>query len=373
MGDGLPQANEEAQVTKAPPGERTRAPPAARPSNPTHPRDRAKPRHYRGRMSDPAEVLVIGAGVVGLTTAVELLARGRRVEVWTRDAPSATTSAVAAALWYPFLAEPRARVLTWSRATYEALARQAVEAPESGVRMTRFVECFRVDPRGAPPDLWWESAVPSLRHLPRAEIPEGFDAAIEVEAPVADTRAYLPWLVSRVRALGGVVREREVRALAEAQRCVTRAVVNCTGLGARALCGDDSLVPVRGQVLVARGLSLSRGLVVDSGARPIYVIPRGDEVILGGTAQVGDARLTHDAQDTEAILAGAAPHVPGLTADMVRGVKVGLRPWRPAIRLERERGVGGALLIHNYGHGGSGYTVAWGCAREAADLVELDP
>lgn len=319
-------------------------------------------------MSAPSEIVVIGAGVIGLTTALELLQRGAKVVVRTRDEIDATTSAVAAAVWYPFLAEPRERVLEWSRTTYEVLAREARDEPSSGVRMERFVEVFDVPD----PDVWWASAVPGLRFLPQSEVPAGFRAALEVHVPVADTRRYLPWLHERVLALGGDVHVRAVASLAElagAPGHAPSAIVNCTGLGARDLCGDTSLVPIRGQVLVARGLTLSRGVLDETGPSPIYAIPRASELILGGTAQHGDVRSAPDERDTEAILAGLQRHLPELAPRHVVAARVGLRPWRPAIRLEREPRNAGPMLVHNYGHGGSGYTVAWGCAREAADLA----
>jgi D-amino-acid oxidase len=207
------------------------------------------------------------------------------------------------------------------------------------------------------------------------EVPDGFRSALEVTVPVADTRRYLPWLLERVRTLGGSVHVRAVASLSQLIESATldrramKTIVNCSGLGARELCGDQSLVPIRGQVLVARGIELQRGIIDDTGERPVYAIPRSNEVILGGTAQRGDARRASDPRDSESILAGLQRHVPGLSARDVADVKVGLRPWRPSIRLEREQLVHGIALVHNYGHGGSGYTVAWGCAREAAALA----
>lgn len=322
-------------------------------------------------MSAAPAVLVVGAGVIGLTTALELLSRGAEVVVRTRETSDDTTSAVAAALWYPFLAEPRERVLAWSRTTYEVLAREARDEPSSGVRMERFVEVFD-EPH---PDVWWASAVPGLRFLPQREVPAGFRAALEAVVPVADTRRYLPHLLERVRTLGGEVHLRAVQSLVDPMpftdmsRSAPRAIVNCTGLGARELCADSSLVPIRGQILIARELALPHGVLDDTGPNPIYAIPRGDEVILGGTAQRGDNRRAPDEHDTESILAGLQRHIPGLALRHVVATRVGLRPWRPAIRLEREPHSGGQLIVHNYGHGGSGYTVAWGCAREAADLA----
>jgi len=345
-------------------------------------------------MGESPEILVLGAGVIGLTTALELQLRGHRVEIWSRDDPGATTSAVAAAMWYPFLAEPAHKVLEWSRTTFEVLEGQARD-PATGVQMVRFVETFA----SADPEVPWASICPTLRRLSSAEVARLFAcdlpteseqgsrlgprSALEMVLPVADTRLYLPWLVECLRAGGAVFRKHAVADLAEALERSTRAVVNCTGLGARELCDDTTLVPIRGQVLVvprsawslAADVEGGSGWIDDSGAHPVYAIPRGDEVVLGGTAQRGDANLEVDAADSARILAGLQRRVPGLGPEHLTRAKVGLRPYRPTIRLERDELRDGghercAVLIHNYGHGGSGYTLSWGCAREVAAQLE---
>ena len=71
----------------------------------------------------------------------------------------------------------------------------------------------------------------------------------------------------------------------------------------------------------------------------------------------------------EAIVRRCAALRPQLAGARVLGHRVGLRPVRDAVRLEREPLSGGRVLVHNYGHGGAGITVAWGCAEEAARLA----
>src|SRR5919112_1316411 len=78
-----------------------------------------------------ARVLVVGAGVIGLSCAVRLLERGHEVAVVARDLPLETTSAVAAALWYPYLAHPPERVAAWARTTYDVLTGLA-DDPRTG-------------------------------------------------------------------------------------------------------------------------------------------------------------------------------------------------------------------------------------------------
>ena len=180
------------------------------------------------------EVIVAGAGVVGLTAAIRLREAGIAADVVARDPPAATTSAVAAALWYPYRAFPRERVAAWSARGFEVLSVLA-GTPGSGVRMRWGTEL--VAPGAEDP--WWRAAVPSF-----ARTPEGF----RFEAPVADMSVHLPWLVARLEALGGSL---AIATLGSLDEVLARApvVVNCAGLGARELAGDDALLAVRGQIL----------------------------------------------------------------------------------------------------------------------------
>ncbi|MGB3965655.1 MAG: FAD-dependent oxidoreductase [Planctomycetota bacterium] len=310
-----------------------------------------------------SDVVVVGAGIVGLCAAAVLRERGHAVAVWAKDDPADTVSAVAGAIWYPFLAEPRERVLGWGAATFRRLAVFAQD-PASGVRMQRVVEVFAT----AEPDLWLASASGPITRLPRERVPAGYAAAIELDVPVCDVPIHLPWLRGQLLARGVRFEQRTVRSFAEAF-AQARIVVNCTGLGAAELCGDRQLQPVRGQVIVVERRDVPHALIDDTAAQPFYVIPRRDDVVLGGTAQPGDTRLAADVADTRAILDGIAARMPCLLGAAIRAVKVGLRPYRSTVRVEAERRPDGGLLVHDYGHGGSGYTLAWGCAEEVAALV----
>jgi D-amino-acid oxidase len=292
--------------------------------------------------------VVVGAGVVGLTTAVRLREAGIEANVVAREEPLDTTSAVAAALWYPYRALPAQRVTAWSAQTYRALAALA-EVPGSGVRMLAGTERLAPDA----PDPWWREAVPSL---------ERTREGLRFVAPAVDMSLHLPWLVGRLHALGGTVQRREVASLDELD---ADAVVNCAGLGARELAGDDSLVAVRGQILRVAAPEVREWLLDQSDPqRLVYVVPRIDDVVLGGTADEGAEDRTPDPETTDAIRARCAALIPALRDAPLVGVAVGLRPARPAVRLEAE-----GRVVHCYGHGGAGVTLAWGCAGEVAALL----
>jgi D-amino-acid oxidase len=292
--------------------------------------------------------VVVGAGVVGLTTAVRLREAGVDAHVVARDEPLGTTSAVAAALWYPYRALPAERVTAWSAETYAALAGLAGVAG-SGVRMLAGTELLAP---GAP-DPWWREAVPDL---------ERTRAGLRFVAPAVDMSIHLPWLVGRLRALGGTVERRDVASLDELE---ADAVVNCAGLGARELAGDASLTAVRGQIVRVAAPEVREWLLDQSEPqRLVYVVPREHDVVLGGTADEGAEDRAPDPATTNAIRARCAALLPALRDAPTISVAVGLRPARPAVRLEAE-----GRVVHCYGHGGAGVTLAWGCAGEVAALL----
>jgi D-amino-acid oxidase len=144
-------------------------------------------------------------------------------------------------------------------------------------------------------------------------------------------------------------------------------VVNCAGIGARELVPDEQLTPVRGQVVIAENPGLTEWFVGES-EPPVYFFPHGDTVLMGGTAQAGDPTTAPDRELAEAIRDRCAEIEPRLKDAPIVGHRVGLRPVRPTVRLERER-IGDSEVVHNYGHGGAGVTLSWGCAGEVDQLL----
>ena len=294
---------------------------------------------------------MVGAGVVGLTCAIRLLEAGHRVDVVARDLPRETTSAVAAALWHPYLAYPPDKVAAWAGRSYEVLAGLA-DDEASGVRMLPGTELL-AEPAVRP---WWGAAVPDLRST--TELPAGYAGGWSFTAPVVDMPVHLDWLRARLLARGGTLTRLNVRSLPGGADLV----VNCAGLGARLLGADLSVTPVRGQVVVVEQVGLERWWL--DPAAVTYVVPRADEIVVGGTDDEGDWSRTPDPATAIALLERAVALVPELAAARVLRHRVGLRPVRPAVRLERVERV-----VHCYGHGGSGVTLAWGCADEVVGLV----
>jgi D-amino-acid oxidase len=302
------------------------------------------------RSGRPDRVVVVGAGVIGLSCALRLLEAGHRVDVMARDLPLETTSSVAAAIWYPYLAFPQDKVAAWGKTAYDEFARLAEQGAD-GVAMRRGTELLH-EPT---PDPWWVGAVPALERV--AARPPYRDAW-SFEAPVVDMPRYLTWLVARIEELGGTLTRMALAQLPDAPL-----VVNCSGLGSRRLADDTTSTPVRGQVVVVEQFGLDEWWLAEDG--PTYVIPRTDDVILGGTDDEGEWSRTPSPDVADDILRRATELVPEVARAKVLRHKVGLRPARPEVRLERVGDV-----VHCYGHGGAGVTLSWGCADQVLQLVE---
>jgi D-amino-acid oxidase len=102
---------------------------------------------------------------------------------------------------------------------------------------------------------------------------------------------------------------------------------------------------------------------------PLYVVPRSRDIVVGGTDDEGAWDRRPDPETARRVLGRAVELVPELARAPVLGHRVGLRPERPEVRLELERR-GRVRVVHCYGHGGAGVTLAWGCAAEVAALVD---
>ena len=304
------------------------------------------------------DITVVGAGVIGLTTALVLEERGHRVRIVAAergDAPdNSTTSSRAGAVWFPYQVGPPGAVARWAGRTRDWLDELAQIAPDAGVDVLQFYEITR-----DATELWWATAAPLSRGpAPVAHAPEAW----MFRAPRAEPAIFLPWLAAKLRA---PIERRRVTALADEPGDI---VIDCAGLGARALTGDAALEPLFGQTLICEpgGFDLATTITDARDDDAIfYVIPRRDELVVGGCSirVPPDTVATVDPEITERILGQA--RALGVAIGSVRTVRAGLRPFRREVRLERD-----GRIIHNYGHGGAGFTLCRGCAEDVAALLE---
>jgi D-amino-acid oxidase len=313
-------------------------------------------------MTQHVDALVVGAGVVGLTTAISLAEAGLVTRVLAAGPPERTTSYVAGAIWGPVRTSAAGRTLEWARVGLEVLSEQA-DDPRAAIRQVSGV-MVETAPRPAPD---WLPILPDQRPLTEAELPGGFACGWRYTAPIVNMPAYLAYLAGRYQQAGGSIRIEPVTALRTLKASL---LVNCAGMGARDLVPDPLVVPVRGQVVVVANPGLTEFYRAPSdGPESVYAYPHEDVVVLGGTADEGAWDLAPSRDATMRILRDCGAVYPQLKGAPIIAVRVGLRPYRPEARLEAEDLGDGRVLWHNYGHGGAGVTLSWGCAREIASAV----
>jgi len=368
------------------------------------------------------DILVIGAGVSGLTCAVRLLEAKHRVAIWTREPIAHTTSSVAAAVWFPY-AVAAAHASAWGARSFPIFQDLAQREPNSGVVMRDLINLER----HTTPDPDWKDDVQARAATPD-ELPEGYAAGLAFRAPVIDMSLYLDYLETRVFALGGRIQRRAIASWddafaqwSEAFGDVTadepgaRVIINCTGLAARELVADDAndsadglgVRPARGQVvrIEREPIDFTHALLDESDPeRPTYIVPRIHDIVLGGTSQLGKEMRAVDLAVRDDIItrcatlalhydrrfamslaglvggavaerfralvgAEAAATPPARLRPGAKGDDCGLRPVRAEVCLKRQTHAPGRYVIHNYGHGGAGVTLSWGCAHEVVALV----
>jgi D-amino-acid oxidase len=352
-------------------------------------------------------VLVIGAGVSGLTSALCLARRGFEVTVVADQFAPRVTSVVAGALWEwpPAVCGQHhdsaslSRSKAWCETSYEIFAELASD-PATGVVFRPVTFYFKrpieEDSRQRAKMAELAVRVRQFKHDPNLIAEDGVNTRLGLRdaythlAPMIDTDVYMRWLSGQVRRSGCRVIERKLTGLLREQEEALRreyavgAVVNCTGLGARELAGEamhslrGALVRVRNdggriprmtqaQCVSHDGSGVERGF--------IFIVPRGhDMLILGGLAEPDEWGLDvglHNYEPIRAMYQRCLAFIPALEAaeiDAAEPVRVGLRPYRsPGVCLEAEAGT---RIVHNYGHGASGVTFSWGCAREVVEHVE---
>jgi D-amino-acid oxidase len=180
---------------------------------------------------------------------------------------------------------------------------------------------------------------------------------------IVDTPVYLDWLAREVADAGVRFEYRFFERLDEV-RCDADLVVNAAGLGGGALAGDDSVIPVGGQVVYLADPGLTEWAVEVNDEVVTYVIPHDRHVVCGGTEEHGRVGTEPDPEVARDIVRRCRRLVPALDGAEVLGTRVGLRPHRPEVRLDRVDDI-----IHCYGHGGAGVTVSWGCADDVVALA----
>lgn len=320
-------------------------------------------------------VAVIGAGVSGLTCGVLFAERGHRTTIFAEETGDRTTSAVAAAIWFPYDAEPADKVIAWALATYKILVDLSRDS-RSGVSMIEQRVFSRTGeipipnwaiPLGARRLSDVATALCAVPNPPEAD-GQSFTSGFAITVPLTDTTIYLDYLSNRFVKAGGKINANvHFDKLEEVDREFDL-VINCAGIGARTLVPDVDLEPHRGQVAIVPKIDIPYAVVCDDSPL-MYAIPRANDCVFGGTNDVSDNRNADPVATTNIV--AECSRVLNIDNPKVIAERVGLRPFRKSgVRVEAEKLRDGRTVIHNYGHGGSGFTLSWGCAENVFALAK---
>lgn len=307
------------------------------------------------------KIAVIGAGISGMSNALLLSQQGHELHIIATSFSPNITSNRAAAFWFPYHIRNDKRGIGWCRKSFDFYAAHCSE--ETGISMKKLIKAVK---KNTGDEDSWLDFMPegTVKPLQEDAAPKGYDIAYEASVPLIETQLFLPWIYKQLEGSGATFKHQQIFDL----HSITGeydAIINCSALGARDLCNDKTIIPVRGQVVLLEP-GFPDHIFLDN-QTPSYIVPRKDATIVGGTYEenVYDERTEQESLDD--ILRRAYSVFEGLENRKIIGNWAGLRPYRPTVRLEVEHGTN---IIHNYGHGGSGYTLAFGCAEDVVGLVE---
>jgi len=348
------------------------------------------------------KIAIIGSGVVGLGAALKGLLDGNDVVIHSDPTYFMPTSPVSAAFWFPYACSMTLDMeIKLARPTYTFL-RSNMQDPNAGISLRKgrayFDETVDQQEILAP---WWSELDAHFRTVPNEDVPLELrlDKRIgpivggwEFHIPVIHIPTFLVWMEREIRSLGGVFLNQKVGSVSDLNQDFDL-VINCSGGWATHITHDSSLIGYQGTVIELFGEPLGTDLIFvekgKSASSPTYIVPQGVRTILGGTLKPvteagsrwtpgGDgllAQWTGTEDDVNGIWERCAVLSPLLRSRPLPSIsqltiKTGVRPIRLAMppRIEKESRTD-IVLVHNYGHGGSGVTLFWGSAIAAYDLA----
>ncbi|KAF7183803.1 hypothetical protein CNMCM7691_004225 [Aspergillus felis] len=333
-------------------------------------------------------IVVIGAGVIGLTTALHIqqhLHPSQNILIVARDLPN-TTSLNYASPWagahyrpVPGSSAQAAREDSQARRTYEYFKQLAAKDPSSGVQLLDGEEQLESPPLDYLNEANVQNAYAHLdgfRRLTQDETPSEVNWGVRYRTYVVNSPVYCAYLLRKFVLNGGQTREYTLvdpmEAFELAGTGTVRTVVNCSGLGF----GDPKSFIIRGQTCLVRNPCSVTTTRQNSDGTWSFCIPRplSGGTIIGGTKQPHDWNPTPSLETRKQLLSNAAKWFPftkesGGQFDVIRDI-VGRRPARDGgMRIEAESVGGGRFIVHAYGAGGRGFELSWGVAQDVVQLM----
>lgn len=261
----------------------------------------------------PGRAAVIGCGVIGLSTARVLQDRGWEVTIYASSVPPNTTSNIAGAQWTPTVVFASQDATSEFLETFRRAARianrafQLMAGPTYGVL---WIDNYALKHAATERDeldyavsAGIEDLYEDIETIDPATTPFAVPLVRRFTTMLVEPNTYLPAVMRDFLLRGGKIEVRTFATLRQMHDLEEQVVFNCTGLGARVLCNDDELVPVRGQLTVLEPQADVDYIYLANG---LYMFPRNDGIVLGGTFDRGDWSLEVDPVQQARILAGHA-------------------------------------------------------------------
>ncbi|XP_008202302.1 D-aspartate oxidase [Nasonia vitripennis] len=328
-------------------------------------------------------IAVVGAGVIGITTAVAMKEAFPSAEltVFSEAFSPETTGDGSAGLWTPYIIAntDEQKILRWSQATHKWLEIfwKSEMASDVGVSL---LPSYRLtsSSEGLPVPVWGD-VVYGCSKLNKKQLErlsktneKNYTAGYHYITYTCEPTKMLPFLMKKLRSMNVRIVKTKIKDLKKLKEQGFDVVINCSGIGSRELCFDKSVIPIRGQVTRVKAPWMFETFLEEDDEGN-YVIPNMESVVLGGTHQENDFSVSVCPNDLKFILNGCKRLYPSLDNAEVLKKWVGLRPGRDEVRLELEivRTEAGQdlTIVHNYGHGGCGITLSWGCAMDVVEML----
>ncbi|CAF3283311.1 unnamed protein product [Rotaria sp. Silwood2] len=336
--------------------------------------------------SNKYHITIIGAGIIGLTTACTLLKEyslndNFQLIIISEKFSPETTGDILAGYCEPYGFESiDERILRWASYTYDIFLSEffSIKAAQAGIMKMSAYTLQGFDDKNNHKNIFgpqFSTLVRHFRMLDKYEIGK-FDhlkptsgyvmptITIEVRYYLRELRRFLAqdfrvkFIKKKIHSFNELMHKTDI-------------IINCTGIGARQLANDQTVRPARGQIIRIHAPWIKSVYNFDTDEGEAYIIPQSNSVVLGGTFQIDNWNSSTLKNDTKKILRMCSKCLPALKRIHYGNVQVGLRPYRDdGVRLEHEKTTDGMNVVHCYGHSGSGITLSWGCARDVVEIIK---
>jgi D-amino-acid oxidase len=331
------------------------------------------------------KILIIGSGVIGLSTGIKLLEAGyKHVTIVADKFSPYLTSDASSACFHPYIT-PSALLLECIKKSWYEFKKLQEKIPGI-LKNIQFFEYYPevfTDLQMSSPEREFLKNLEGYTELSSDILPHGYKQGFSFETVHIDIPYYMPYLSKQFHTLGGKLEQKFINSLDEVTN-IADIIINCTGFGAKNLIGDKKLSFVRGQAHSVEKISSIKdatlAIIKESEGYPthadnVIVVPRKDDIYIAGTTQLDDGCLEERQSDMRLILSRAAKIVPELSDAKLKKTYVGIRPeildenGVHTPRIEKECIGNDRIVIHNYGHAGAGVTASWGSAEKVTEIL----